>query len=207
VADQRVEIGVVGRVDRDADAGGDDQLFLAQHERHGQGLEHAPRHMRRILGAADVLDDQRELVAAQARQGVQLRVVARHRIAGAQARTQGLGHVLQQQVAGLMAEFVVDDLEAVEIEEHQRHRLAVALGAGHGLAEAVAEQHAIGQAGQAVVVGQVLQLLLHLVLLGCIAQAHQHMRLARRRVFGQVQRNRPAGAAVARAQLGRAGLE
>ena len=81
--------------------------------------------------------------------------------------------MLQQPVAGLVAEAVVDDLEAVQVQEHQRHGPTRALRARHRLAQAVAEQHAVGQAGEAVEIGQVAELLLRLLAVGHVAQVDQ----------------------------------
>src|SRR3954471_4145267 len=76
-----------------------------------------------------------------------------------QGGLQPLGDGLQQLVAGLVAERVVDHLEAVEVEEqHGRARLrVVAAGAPDRLVEAVEEQHAVGEAGERVVERVVLQ--------------------------------------------------
>ncbi len=89
-------------------------------------------------------EQHRELVAAEA--GDQ-RVVEGH-------AEQPLRHQGQQPVPGLVAEGVVDVLEAVEVhEQHGR-------GPGrHRLLEPGAEQPAVGQAGEVVVHGPVLALL------------------------------------------------
>ena len=58
----------------------------------------------------------------------------------------------QELVAGHVAEAVVDDLEAVEVEEEDGEVIVRApLGARDGLVEPVGEQGAVGQAGQGVV--------------------------------------------------------
>ena len=80
--------------------------------------------------------------------------------------------MLQQAISDLVTEAVVDHLETVEVEEHQRHRAAGALRARHRAAQAVAKQGAIGQAGQAVEVGQALQALLRVGALGRVAKVH-----------------------------------
>ena len=60
-------------------------------------------------------------------------------------------------VAGLVAEGVVDDLEAVEVEQHHRNHLFAAVSARHRLVQAVVEQDAVGKLGQRIVVGQVMK--------------------------------------------------
>ena len=82
-----------------------------------------------------------ELVAAQARHGVR----------GAHDLGQARADLDQQLVAGLVAERVVDRLEAVDVEQQHRDAEAEALGAAEGVLDAVEEQRAVGQAGERVV--------------------------------------------------------
>ena len=65
--------------------------------------------------------------------------------------------LLEQQVAGLVAVGVVDGLEAVEVEQHDRDQLAMAVGARQGLDQIVAEQHAVGEPGQLIELRQLGQ--------------------------------------------------
>ncbi|MCE3606561.1 hypothetical protein LXA47_23580 [Massilia sp. P8910] len=74
-------------------------------------------------------------------------------VARTHARLQALGHLAQQQVARIVAEAVVDFLETVEVDEQQGQREFGAGRAAHVLLEPFAEQYAVGQAGQAVVIG------------------------------------------------------
>ena len=80
---------------------------------------------------------------------------------------------LQQLVAARVAERVVDDLEAVEVEEQDRGAAlgVVALGAADRLVEAVEEEHAVGQPGERVVQRVVLQALLGLAAVGDVGDA------------------------------------
>ena len=83
---------------------------------------------------------------------------------GVGARThshQAFGDGLQQLVADRMAERIVDVLEAIQIEEQHRDLLAVARRQGDRLADAVVQQHAVGQAGQEVVLGRMGHLQRH----------------------------------------------
>jgi hypothetical protein len=68
------------------------------------------------------------------------------------------GH--QQYVALIVAVGVVDRLEAVEVHIHHGNLLLVPAGARHGLLQAIRQHRAVGQAGQRVVVGNVLELVL-----------------------------------------------
>ena len=53
---------------------------------------------------------------------------------------------------------IVDGLETVQIDVGHREQLAATQGQGQCLAHAVAQQHAVGQVGEGVVVGNALQL-------------------------------------------------
>ena len=63
-------------------------------------------------------------------------------------------------VAGLVAELVVHFLEAVEIDEGDGHFLAIALAFREFQLQTIRQQDAVGQSGQAVVIGVVFQLTL-----------------------------------------------
>jgi hypothetical protein len=67
---------------------------------------------------------------------------------------QARGHLAQQLIAGGVAQGVVDLLEAVQVDEQHRQLLVVARGGGNGLVGLGLQQAAVGQAGQAVVEGQ-----------------------------------------------------
>ena len=73
--------------------------------------------------------------------------------------------ILQELVAGGMAEGVVHGLEVVEIEQVDRHHLA-APDAGERVLEPLVQQHAVGQVGQRVVQRHVHDLGLRAALLG-----------------------------------------
>ena len=55
---------------------------------------------------------------------------------------------------------IVDGLEAVEIEKEQSQFAAGALGLVDGMLQAVVQQHPVGQMGQGVVIGEIVQTLL-----------------------------------------------
>ena len=95
----------------------------------------------------DVLQQHRELIAAEARQ----------QAAGAGGRAQPLGDLLQHAVAEAVAEGVVDGLEVVDVDEQQREAL-LAAGARQRARQVRRELAAVGQLGERIVVGQVMQL-------------------------------------------------
>ena len=107
VLDERIRVAPVLRVEADADAGGGQELPVLDEEGRPQRVEDLLRDPRRVHHLGHAGEQQRELVPAQARYGV----------AFAQAGAQALRHVLDEPVAGGVAEGVVDGLEAVEVQE------------------------------------------------------------------------------------------
>ena len=91
-------------------------------------------------GVGAILDQHDELVAAE----------PRHRVALAQVMAQAPRDVLQQAVAGLVAEAVVDVLEAVEVDEEERELLAAPLRERERTLQRVHEHRAVGQPGELV---------------------------------------------------------
>ena len=59
-----------------------------------------------------------------------------------------------------MAVQVIDRFESVQIQVHDRQSLATPLTLEHGLLQSVCQQNPVGQAGQRVKVGKLLQTLL-----------------------------------------------
>ena len=89
---------------------------------------------RSLIVGPQVLEDDREFVAAEPGDGV----------GGAHAASKARGDLLQQRVADLVAERVVDRLEAVEIDEHEREARALARRVDRRLLEPVVEKQAVG---------------------------------------------------------------
>ena len=144
---------------RDAEAGADDDVVVIELERAGQCLEDPLGGLGGGLDVVHVLQQDRELVAAEARGGV----------GGTDARRDPLGHLEQHPVTGGVAEAVVDGLEVVEVDEHDGHPDPFAQRPRHRVADALVEQRAVGQVGDGVVEGLVGELLLELLALGDVA--------------------------------------
>ena len=89
----------------------------------------------------DLVGQDDELVAAEAGDGV----------GRADRLLEPRGERAQEGVAGVVAERVVDDLEAVEVEQQHRRRMAAAAGAHERVREPVEEERAVRQARQLVV--------------------------------------------------------
>ena len=135
--------------------------------------QHRPRHRLanlfeqrrdRLRVFAEVGEEEDELIAAKTAD----RVIATYAVLHA------LADHLEQFVAGVVAEAVVDQLEAVEVDEGDRDAAVVALRLQDGLVEALADQAAVRQAGQVVVVGDVMNTLLGQFAFGDVAHDRHH---------------------------------
>ena len=133
-------------------------------ERIADGLDDLLRDERRVFGADQMREQQRELVAAEAGHGV----------AVADARLHARRDGLQQLIADVVAERVVDDFEAIEVEEEDRQPAVIALRVRQRDGQAVLEQQAVRQAGQRVVIREVLDLLFGVRPLGDVADDADH---------------------------------
>ena len=188
---QRLLGSGVRRQRGDADAGADHQGLLAQVQRLVQGVEHALGDRLGIAAAGQVGEQHDELVAAEARQVV----------AGAQALLQAPADLHQHAVAGLVAEAVVDQLEAVEVDEQQRGLARTGLAELlQGLLQQLVQAQAVGQAGQRIVAGGVAQLLFHRLARADVALRAGHAPLAFVVALGDAAGQHPEIAAVLAAQ-------
>ena len=115
-------------------------VAVLERERLGERLEQPLGDGDRVVGPGDVLAHEHELVAAEA---------GGHLVA-ADGGAQALGDGEQQAVAGVVAEAVVDDLEAVEVDEQHGDAAAAALDAGERALQAAHQQQAARQAGERV---------------------------------------------------------
>ncbi len=111
MAQQGVRFGAVLGVEADADARREEKLAPGEHERPGERTRELLDHRGDVARIREVLEQHREFVAAQ----------PGDRVIPAQGLAQPLADQAQRLVAGVVAEGVVDDLEAIEIEEQHRH--------------------------------------------------------------------------------------
>ncbi len=146
---------------RDADAGGTVVRRVVEHARLGDGVEQALRQRRRLAlrlggGQRQLGDQEAELVGADPRCPLAL----------VQAGRDALGDRLQPAVADVMAAGVVERLEAVKVE-HQQRTLAAAPGTlDQRFAQAVEQLLAVGQVGERIEPGELVDLRQQQVLLG-----------------------------------------
>jgi len=113
-------------------------------------LHDARGDLLRVVGRRQVLAEDHELVAAEPGDDV----------ARPDHRLQPPSGLRQHPVAGLMAEDVVHVLEAVEVHIEDGEGPACALGAEHRTHQQLVEEFAVGQPGERVVGGLVLELVL-----------------------------------------------
>ena len=169
MAQQGVGVGLVDRIDRRADARGDDHRPGTDTER--VGLRHVAHHA--LDGVPAFLEcggaqQQHELVATEPRHRVRP-----HRGA-AQRAAQALAELDEQAVARGVAEAVVDRLEVVEIEIAHGEQTAFALAGGHRVGQHLRHARAVRQPRQLVEMGLALQALALQPLLGDVGD-HQHV--------------------------------
>ena len=133
------------------------------------------RHGCDVARRGDVREEEQELVGRRARHGV----AVAHEPGDPPADTE------QQFVPAGMAQRVVHSLEPVEVEDPDDEAGLPPLRGGDGLAEPVSEQGAVGQAGQRVSVGELLDERLGLLAVG---EVGDHPDTADDLVLGPAQR-------------------
>ena len=143
--DQFFRIRAVVGVNADPDGGGDMQLVLRDLVRRAERSDDLLRAGGRIVRVLDLRQHHDEFIPA----------LAADRVRAADARHEAPRHGLQQPVANHMAQAVVHVLEPIQVEEQHGQAMAVAAGEGNRLGEPVVQQHAVGQVGQKVVLGQI----------------------------------------------------
>ena len=127
-------------------------------------MQHAPGDPRGVLGVLQVLEQDRELVAAESRHGRLgrtldvvlrgIRVATTDLVAPAHRGAQTIRDLDEQLVAHRVAERVVDLLEAIDVEEEQREDLIGALRALEGDVDLLTKALAVRQRRERVVVGE-----------------------------------------------------
>ena len=97
----------------------------------------------------------------------------RDEVARAQAPLQPFRHALQQEIAGIVTQRIVDDLEIVEIHEQDRDRAALLARLLQCCVQALLEHNTVGQVGQAVEVREEPYSLFKVLVLGDVAHDHE----------------------------------
>jgi hypothetical protein len=157
---QRLGVGAIIRKEADADAGADVEFLFDSHRRILQGIEDLFCDVRDGGRIDDVLDDDQKFVATESANGVRF----------SHQSAQAPRHLAEDAIADLVAEGIVDVLEAIEVDEQDGQSGLVAVGTLQGLVQSVAKQQAVGQAGQRVVVGLVIELIVGLPQFGDVGE-------------------------------------
>ena len=146
--------------DHDADVRAKLDVRPRQRDRFAQ-RGHDPLHcLGDVDGRRQPVEEQAELVVAQ----------ARDRVLAADAGPQPVGHDRQRRFTGLVAEAVVEAVEALHVAVHDGHRGVVSFGLQQRVLHTVDEQRPVRQARERVVKGLVAQLGFQGVTLGDIAR-------------------------------------
>ncbi|MNG98728.1 hypothetical protein D3C79_578780 [compost metagenome] len=156
IAQQLVAVAAVVGAEGDAEGRGHIEVLIGQHEGAGEAADHLLGEHFGLAAVDDAGHQEGELVAAD----------AGHQILGAHPAHQPIRHLSQQGIADVVIHAVVDRLEVVEIQHHEREALAPLAEA----TEAAAKQPAVRQAGEVVVVRLGRDLLLRQLGLGEIAE-------------------------------------
>ena len=188
-----------GAAEGDADARRGEHFAAADRKRRAQRLLNPERDGVGLLLVAEPVQQNRELVAAQPRE----------RVALPQARLEAPRHRDEQLVADQVAEAVVDDLEAIEVEIEHREPVAAAplLELLEPPPEPLHEHRAVAQPGQRIEEPGAAELLLCDRALGRVGQRSGdagrragRRRAPRHRGTGTAGRCRPRGGSGARAE-------
>ena len=139
VAQQLLRLAVMRAGQGDADGGGGEDLLDAQPERRLQRTDDAVGDLGSGGRVVHVFQQHRELIAAQ----------SGNHVTGLEAGAHAATDLEQQVVADQMADRIVDDLEAVQVDEQHREQIQrIGQVALQGLLQPLQEQGAIGQPGE-----------------------------------------------------------
>ena len=142
---QAIGGGAVGGRHGGPDAAGEEDLAVVHLDRTLDAAQEVSRQTGDRADAVEVGDRRDELIAALPRDEPRLRpglAVGAQR----QGLAQSTGHDLEDLVADLVPQAVVDLPEAVEIDDQHRHQ--VVSGGLHEASQQLPEAQAVGQAGQ-----------------------------------------------------------
>lgn len=135
-----------------ADAGGDGHPLVIQLDRFAQAGQQLLGEPGQLLRLLEVGDQHQKLVAPQP---------GRH-VVVVQQSANALGQQLEQLVPGPVAQGVVDQLEAVQIDKQQGELLPVEVGGLDLQLKPLLQQVAVAELGQGIVIGEVVELCLGL---------------------------------------------
>ena len=147
----------------DADTGRDEQVIAVDRKRHAERFRHRGGDLLGLVGRRHALEQHGELVAAKPRDG----------IGRARALDEPLRGGLQQPVADVVAERVIDVLEVVEVDHQHGEAVLRAPRQVERVLHAVAEQAPVRKQCQRIVEGELPELVLEGLALGDVAQVQR----------------------------------
>ena len=150
VRGQGLNVGAVDRIDRRANRGGNVTFVIAELDRFTERSQQVSCDTFDVLAPCDILQKEDELISAKPCDDV----------ASAHAAPQPGADLGQQPVARVMAEGIVDDLEAVEIDEQHGQLPVLAPRQLDRKVQQLVEQLAVRQVGEAVVRGEIFDALI-----------------------------------------------
>ena len=126
---------------RDTDAGVQIDVLAFHLQRSAKCRGNAVRDVHHFAFTTRLLEQDREFVAAETRRSVTV----------TQTGPQAIRRLHQHRITGCMAERVVDFLEIVEVEEHNRHFIVRTFRARQPMCHAILEQRPVAKACQRIV--------------------------------------------------------
>lgn len=145
---QRIVILPVHRIDRHADTCRHRDRAVVDKIGRRELTANLLGHRRGAFLAIDFRQHDDELVTAISAGG----------ISGTDTGGQAPRHLPQERIPRSMSELVVDALESIQVEEHQRHPPSLPGAVSHSLIEPVEQQTSIGQTRELIVVRHVTRL-------------------------------------------------
>ncbi|MCY0853540.1 hypothetical protein OMK73_06770 [Cupriavidus sp. D39] len=147
-------VAILG-IDCEPQAGGEVQFMLTDGERTDKASEHLAADRCESLRRGAIGQQNRELVASEPGQ----------RIMDAHYAQETLPHGCQERISGFVTKAVIDEPQAIEVQNTECQPARAGLGSSKRLADAFNQHMPVGQPGQAVTRGQILDAgLLHYAL-------------------------------------------
>src|SRR5947209_17774244 len=160
MAHQGVGLLAVFRAKGNADASPDIDVSAIDHKGLLQRMKNLLSGLRSAVEVGPTGRQHRELVSAKPRYRVRL----------PECRCQAQRHLLQQQIANVVTEGIVDFLESVHIHDEQHQRLSFPMCDRDALTQAVIEQGSVWQARERIVKRLIFERVLLSPLLGYVVQ-------------------------------------
>ena len=131
-------VGLLRRTDRDADADAATDALTVHLERRLHGFDNLRGDKLGVFRYVEVGQDYRELIAAEARDGIGL---SSHLF-------ETIRDLHQKSVSRRVPKVIVDGFEVIQVQEHERNRFSIPAGLGERFSMFGLKEGAIGETGQ-----------------------------------------------------------